>query len=378
MPALLALFLALAGAPAAQEEHLNGVVGLLFLPQVFGTASCEKSPRAEVSLYSEPESPDAIGWIRADRDPRSTDDCYLVAVNVLRRADGSVHPLPTQEYEEEEPHAAIVLEDRAPWFKVRVREGTAWLKSTDAGTYLPIEKLLREGRSHLTHVWDGTLASEPGGPSRRATSDSRRRTIGYLEPVFERLRVALQPGQDEEEIRKQYDASSMGLSPGRNGTRILSLERGTWVEAFDRPDRSAPVVGRFRTDRCWGAVRSASSNPPEIPVFEQRPGWLQIALEGNNWQQDRRVWIEHTPVWRFETFNDDAERFEFEDDVFGREHWSVQVNDFRRLGGALWLHVQLMSHTVYDSAEPPRVVATGWLPAHDPSGAPIVWFYSRD
>lgn len=46
--------------------------------------------------------------------------------------------------------------------------------------------------------------------------------------------------------------------------------------------------------------------------------------------------------------------------------------------GALWLKIELMSHTIYESDEPPRVVATGWVPGHDPAGAAVVWFYSRD
>jgi hypothetical protein len=59
----------------------------------------------------------------------------------------------------------------------------------------------------------------------------------------------------------------------------------------------------------------------------------------------------------------------------GRE---VPVNTVRstRIGGSLWFYVERLSASPCDGGEP-RVVASGWLPAHGPDGAPAVWFYSR-
>jgi hypothetical protein len=74
----------------------------------------------------------------------------------------------------------------------------------------------------------------------------------------------------------------------------------------------------------------------------------------------------------------DAERNEFENKVFEREEPSVRLIRSRVVAGALWLEIEMMSHTIYESDEPLRVIATGWVPAHGPAGRPVVWFYSRD
>jgi hypothetical protein len=55
----------------------------------------------------------------------------------------------------------------------------------------------------------------------------------------------------------------------------------------------------------------------------------------------------------------------------------VRVNGFRTVGGKLWLQIDVMSHSFCESQDPPAVKARGWVPAHDASGAPTVWFYSR-
>jgi hypothetical protein len=83
------------------------------------------------------------------------------------------------------------------------------------------------------------------------------------------------------------------------------------------------------------------------------------------------------PVWRFHALETEDERRELADEVFGREHSSVHFVESREVGG-LWLKIQVMSHTIYDSGDRPGVVATGWVPAYDSAGNPIVWFYSRD
>jgi hypothetical protein len=373
--AAIALFLTC--APAAQTQNLAAVIGLLTLPQLFGNESCKEPPRREVPLYAAHEIGDIVGWIRADKDPTSDADCYRVVLNVHRRGDGSVRALPTEEYEEEEPGAAIVVEARGRWFKLRLTDGAAWLEASEHDEYFPLQQLLRRRPAYLTDAWDGKFAPTPGGVSRAAPADPRRRLVGYVEPVLEVLRVVLAPGQDAEAIRRRYSARSMGSEPGPNGTRIVYFERGTLVRAFQHPDRGAPVVASFQTDTCDRVLRTTSS-PPEVAVFERRPGWLQVALRTDDGKDEPRAWIEEAPVWRFHAFDTDADRERFGNELFGREHWSVRLVGSRAVGGTLWLNVELMSHSIYDSIDPPRVIATGWVPAHSPAGEPVVWFNSRD
>jgi hypothetical protein len=374
----VALSLAFVCARAAQTENRAGLIGLLKLPQLVGSEFCREPPRREVALYAAPESADIVGWIRADKHSSSDADCYRVVLNVYRRADGSVRELPTEEYEEEEPHAAIVVEARGRWLKLRLDDGEAWVETSDPNQYLSLEQLLSRRPAYLTQAWDGTLAATPGGVSQIRPADPRRRVIGYIVPVLEMLQVTLAPGQDSEETRRQYDASSIRSSRGPNGTHILFIERGTWVSAFERPDPGAPVVARFKTDTCDQALRSTSANPPDVPVFARRSGWLQVALRRETWKDEPRAWIEESPVWRFHALAADAEREKFEDEVFGRELSSVRFLRSRAVHGRLWLEVEVMSHTIYESVDPPTVVATGWVPAHDRAGELVVWAYSRD
>ena len=376
--AAIALFLASLCAPSAQTKDGPGAIGLLTLPGLVGSGVCDDPSQREVPLFARPGSADIVGWIRAVKRGGPDADCYGAFLSLRRRADGRVHEVPTVEYEEEAPDAAIVIEARGRWFKLRLNDGAAWFRASDRENYLPLEQLLLRRQAYLTQEWDGRFAATPGGASRRVPADPRRRVIGYLEPVLESVSVVLTPGQDPEEVRRQYKASSMGSGPGPNGTRILYLERGASVDGFERPDRAAPVVAWIRTETSDGTLRTTPNTPPKVAVFERRPGWLQVALRRLEWKEEPRAWIEDGSVWRFHAFATDDEREEFEDEVFGRDYSLVQFVTSRRVGGALWLQVQLMSHGIDESADPPRVIATGWVPAHDPAGEPIVWFASRD
>jgi len=218
-------------APAVAQPG-GRVIGLLSLRQLEGPP-CAPPPPAEIALHAKPEAADPIGRLRADRHPASDADCYRAILNVHWRADGRVQVLPTAEYEEEEPLAAIVVEQRQRWFKVQVPDGAAWLHASDADEYFSLQQLLVKRPAYLTEAWDGALANGPGGPGRLA-ADPRR---------------------------------------------------------------------------------------PYLPV---------------------------------------------------------RFVDSREVRGVLWLKIAVMSHTIYESAEPPRVVAAGWVPAHDPAGKAVVWFNSRD
>lgn len=375
--ATVAVFFAFSAALAAQPEKQEGIVGLLKLPHLFGEL-CKEPPKLEVPTYADPQTADVVGWIRAGRHESSDSECFRAVLNFHRRSDGSIRELPVDEYEEEEPDAAIVVETRDRWVKLRLADGAAWIEVRQYDDYLSLEQLLLRRQAYLTEVWDRTLAETPSGESRRAPGDPRRHLVGYVEPILEALRIVLGPEQDPEEIRKQHNASYMRWWPGANGTRIVYLERGTEIRAVERPNRRAPVVATFLTDECDRRLRSTGGNPAEVAVFDRRPGWLQVALREVDWKDDRRVWIEDAPVWRFHAFASEAEREDLENELFGREEPTVRFIRSRTVDGRLWLYVEVMSHTIYESVEPPRVVAAGWVPAHDAAGRSVVWFYSRD
>lgn len=55
----------------------------------------------------------------------------------------------------------------------------------------------------------------------------------------------------------------------------------------------------------------------------------------------------------------------------------VRVIGFRKLTGRFWVEIEVISHSVCESNEPPTVKARGWITAHNETGAPRVWFSSR-
>ena len=55
----------------------------------------------------------------------------------------------------------------------------------------------------------------------------------------------------------------------------------------------------------------------------------------------------------------------------------VRVKGLRTVGGTLWLEIEVISHNVCTSVDPPTIKARGWIRAHDMAGAPTVWFPSR-
>jgi hypothetical protein len=56
---------------------------------------------------------------------------------------------------------------------------------------------------------------------------------------------------------------------------------------------------------------------------------------------------------------------------------SVRALEAESVDNQLWLHIQVLSHSVCESVDEPRLLSQGWIRAHDPSGRPTVWFYSR-
>jgi hypothetical protein len=56
---------------------------------------------------------------------------------------------------------------------------------------------------------------------------------------------------------------------------------------------------------------------------------------------------------------------------------TVRVKNIRTLDGKLWVEIDVMSHSFCESDKQPAVKGSGWIAAHDESGAPTVWFSSR-
>ena len=170
---LLAVMLAAQAAPA------DRVIGLLSLPQVFGREMCAPFEPKDVPLHSTPDDGTAFAFVRVDKNwsfaPHG--GCEGLAVSVHRGNERE--ELPTREYDYEMP-GAIVLEQRSGWFRVRLQQGSGWIKASIGDRFMPIAELFEEfvGVTRLTQSFTGQLLAEPGG--RVAATASK---VGPLQTV---------------------------------------------------------------------------------------------------------------------------------------------------------------------------------------------------
>ena len=123
--------------------------------------------------------------------------------------------LPTEEYEEEEPLGAIVVEQRDRWFKVQVPDGAAWVHAADGDEYFSLQQLLLKRPAYLTDVWDGTLAQVPGGPRRSLAGSRRLMPVRFLESRETRGAMWL----------RHHSAKAGSLEPGEPELRFSSVNR---------------------------------------------------------------------------------------------------------------------------------------------------------
>jgi hypothetical protein len=138
------------------------LIGLLDLPDIVA-GGCGPAPnRATIRAFATPSqngrSVGTIYW-REERD--------LVCGLMIQKAEGVKDGVPTLESGYEIP-AAVVFERRGPWFRIRLKQGSAWIRRTDRTDFLPFPEILREHLAYTMQTWDGTLRATPG-PSGRIT-----------------------------------------------------------------------------------------------------------------------------------------------------------------------------------------------------------------
>lgn len=149
---------------AAQAAPADRVIGLLSLPQVFGSTMCAPFEPQDIPLHSTPNDGTAFAFVHVDQNwsfaPHG--GCEGLKVSVHRGAERD--ELPTREYDYEMP-GAIVLEQQSGWFRVRLQQGSGWIKASIADRFMPIAELFEEfvGVTSITQSFTGPLLAEPGG-----------------------------------------------------------------------------------------------------------------------------------------------------------------------------------------------------------------------
>jgi hypothetical protein len=131
-------------------------VGLLDLPDIVGQGCGALDKRATARVYGSPSEKAAhVGTIYM-RDERDT-GCGLM----IERTGGLKEDVPTLE-SGYEIGAAIVYERRGSWFRIRLKDGSAWIRRGDQKDFLSYPEILRERLSYILQGWDGTIRETPG------------------------------------------------------------------------------------------------------------------------------------------------------------------------------------------------------------------------
>jgi hypothetical protein len=160
--------------PSLARATEGNVIGLLSLPEVFGSRQCAPFEPIDVALHAAPNDGKVMALIRVDRNwsfaPHG--GCEGLAVSIHEGAARS--ELPTREFDYEMP-GAIVLEQRDRWFRIRSSRGTAWLQASAADRFMPLSDLFEEfaGVTAINPPYNGRLVEAPG----RSISASSPRVV---------------------------------------------------------------------------------------------------------------------------------------------------------------------------------------------------------
>jgi len=146
-----------------QGPQPDRIIGLLSLPQVFGSRMCAPFEPVDVPLHTLPDDRSRFGVVRVDQRwsfaPHG--GCEGLKVSVYRGE--AREELPTLDYDFDMP-AAIVVEQRSGWFRVRVQQGTVWIKAAVTDRFMPLSELFEEfiGVTAIDKGFKGRLAAAPG------------------------------------------------------------------------------------------------------------------------------------------------------------------------------------------------------------------------
>jgi hypothetical protein len=168
-----------------QGSSPDRVIGLLSLPEVFGGRMCAPFKPSDVSLHTTPDDGTKFATVHVDQEwsfaPHG--GCEGLKVSVHRGEQREA--LPTLEYDYEMP-AAIVVEQRNGWFRVRVQQGTAWIKASVSDRFMPLNELFEEfiGVTAIDKGFTGRLMPAPGGnASGGSAGDSAAMRVLPAQPV---------------------------------------------------------------------------------------------------------------------------------------------------------------------------------------------------
>jgi hypothetical protein len=138
-------------------DYLTGtpepIIGLLDLPDVVQHGCGPAPKRATARVFRQPSETSALGTIYWHEVPDK--ECDLM----IERT-GTREKVPTLESGYEIP-AAIVFERRGSWFRIRLPQGSGWIRRSDTADYQAYPEVVRDSLPNLLEGWDGTLRVSP-------------------------------------------------------------------------------------------------------------------------------------------------------------------------------------------------------------------------
>lgn len=159
LPVVLAIVVSSAAAVSAQDR----VIGLLTLPEVFGSEVCSPFTPEPIPIHVAPDGA-RIGSIEVDRHWSFAPHGGCEGLEVRVHKGSARAELPTREHGYEEP-AAIVLSQQGRWFRIRLSDGAAWLLATPRDVFKPLAELFDQAPTSTTEHFTGRLRNAPGGAS---------------------------------------------------------------------------------------------------------------------------------------------------------------------------------------------------------------------
>lgn len=176
-------------SPAAADVLATAAraIGVLTLPQVFGSESCAKFEPSPVAVHRAPGTRAAFAevFLRSAVTQDGAGGCAASEVMVRDRANDAVQELPTVEYAYEQP-GAVVTARRGEWYEIRLQGGTGWVRPGGPATFIPLDELLRDKLLYLREGAVGDARAAPGGPPLSLDgrfADSRSLAVSLLSMV---------------------------------------------------------------------------------------------------------------------------------------------------------------------------------------------------
>jgi hypothetical protein len=129
---------------SSDDKKGEPMIGLLTLPQVFGSSPCEKFEPRSIPVFSTSGSEKPIAVIRVDKMWTFLKEggCEGLDVRVHRSDSRTIEKLPSKEYGYEKSPAVIVYEKRNDWYRIQMENASGWVLASTENTFLSLIELL--------------------------------------------------------------------------------------------------------------------------------------------------------------------------------------------------------------------------------------------